>query len=160
MARGSKREKAGRGGGAKSGPGPWTREKEEIFFAELAMVCSVAAALRKAALVRESNRVYERRRRDPEFRARWEEAVAESYAMLELEMLERARYGDDRPPPQTAAEARQREIPTKLAMQLLRQHDRTRIRPASFQRPLRGHKLRDELEKRLAEINRRLGGAG
>ena len=171
MARPAKRKtsgsrKAGRSGSAKraaasAGERRWTKEKEEIFFAELGTVCNVSAALRKAGLLTAKS-VFERRlRRDPEFRALWDETIAQSYALLELEMIERARYGDDRRPPKTAAEARQREIPTKLAMQLLRQHgNRARPRPVSFQRPMRGQKLRDELEKRLAEINRRLGGAG
>ena len=157
----ARRSKAAGGKRAGAKPGQWTREKEEIFFRELAMVCNVAAALRAAGMLRASTSVYDRRKRDPEFRAKWDEAIAESYALLELEMLERARHGDDRPPPATPAEARQREIPTRIAMQLLRQHQSAvKGRVPSFQRPMRGHKLRDQLEKRLAEINRRLGGAG
>jgi hypothetical protein len=81
--------------------------------------------------------------------------------MLEIEMLERARLGDNRPPPASAAEARNRELPTRLGLQLLRLHrSQVKGRSPSAQRPMRGEKLRDELEKRLSEINRRLGGAG
>lgn len=151
--------KKGRRGGGRPASGGWTRAKEEIFFAELATVCNVKAAAEAAVLCESSIR--SRRRTNPAFRARWDEAIAESYALLELEMLERARRGDDRPPPASAAEARQREIPTRIAMQLLRSHQSAvKGRVPSFQRPMRGHKLRDELEARLAEINRRLGGAG
>lgn len=136
-------------------------DKEENFFRELAMECNVTAALRKAGLLRQSRQIYERRKRDPEFRARWDEAIGESYALLEVEMLERGRFGDNRPPPENEKAARQRDIPTALGMQLLRLHrSQIRARIPHAQRPMRGAKLRDELEKRLAEINRRLGGLG
>jgi hypothetical protein len=157
--RGTKRKAGGKGAAAKAGT--WTKEKEEIFFRELAMVCNVTSALRAAGMLRASRQVYDRRKRDPEFRASWDEAIGESYAMLEIEMLERARLGDNRPPPASAAEARNRELPTRLGLQLLRLHrSQVKGRPPSAQRPMRGEKLRDELEKRLSEINRRLGGAG
>ena len=146
--------------GKLSGSG-WTEAKEEMFFGELAMVCNVTAALKAAGMMRARRDVYRRRKRDPEFRAAWDEAIGESYAMLELEMLERARRGDHRPPPANPAEARRREIPDRIAMQLLRQHrDPVKQRSPAFQRPMRGEKLREELERRLAEISRRLGGAG
>jgi len=157
--RGTKSTAAGKGAAAKAGT--WTRAKEEIFFRELAMVCNVTSALRAAGMLRASRQVYDRRKRDPEFRASWDEAIGESYAMLEIEMLERARLGDNRPPPASAAEARNRELPTRLGLQLLRLHrSQVKGRVPSAQRPMRGEKLRDELEKRLSEINRRLGGAG
>ena len=147
--------------GADTDYGPWTKEKEEIFFRELSMVCNVTAALRAARMVRASRKLYKRKTRDPEFRAAWEEAIGESYGMLELEMLERGRHGDDRPPPKTEAEKRLREIPTALALNLLRLHrSQVKGRMPSAQRPMRGQKLRDALEKRLSEIGRRLGGIG
>jgi hypothetical protein len=135
--------------------------KEDLFFAELAMVCNVAAALRKAGMFRQSSAVYSRRKSDPEFRSRWDEAVGESYAMLELEMLARSRHGEDREAPKTEAERRLRELTDKQAMAMLRQHKSgvKGSRPHA-QRPMRGEKLADALEKRLAEISRRLGGIG
>jgi hypothetical protein len=71
--RGTKRKTAGKGAAAKAGT--WTREKEEIFFRELAMVCNVTSALRAAGMLRASRQVYDRRKRDPEFRASWDEAI-------------------------------------------------------------------------------------
>lgn len=151
--------KAGKEG--QGGRGRWTDEKEEIFFRELAMVCNVSAALKAAGMLRESRKVYERRRSDPVFRARWDEAIAESYAMLELEMLERSRHGDRRPAPATDAERRLRDVPNSLALSLLRMHKaQVKARQPWAQRPMRGEKLRGELEKRLSEISRRLGGIG
>ncbi|HEV2866387.1 MAG TPA: hypothetical protein VGX37_07715 [Allosphingosinicella sp.] len=155
---GSKKKTAAAAGGG--GGAGWTKAQEEIFFAELATVCNISAALRAAGVGGDTRDIY-KKKSCPEFRLKWDRAIGESYALLELEMLERARHGDDRPPPATPAEARQREIPTRIALQLLRQHQNlAKGRSPSFQRPMRGHKLRDELEKRLAEIHRRLGGAG
>ncbi len=116
----AKKKAAARAGAAKAEQRQKT--KDEIFFRELAMVCNVTAALKAAGMVRQSRGIYERRSRDPEFRAQWDEAVGESYAMLELEMLARGRHGEDRPPPKTEAERRLRELTDKQAMNLLRMH--------------------------------------
>ena len=153
---------AKRGGAAKKNEG-WTKAKEDIFFRELTMVCNVAAALREAGMSHASFSVYDRRKLDAKFRAQWEEAVSESYALLELEMLERGRVGDNRPPPADEGERKRREVSTTLGMNLLKMHrSQVRGRPPTpaQQRPMRGAKLRDELEARLSEISRRLGGIG
>jgi hypothetical protein len=168
MAEARKNGAAGRAAGgakggakAKAGDAGWTPTKEDIFFRELAVVCNVTGALRACGMLRQRDSFYDRRKRDPEFAAAWDAALAESYALLELEMLQRARLGDDRPPPANASEARQREIPTRLGLQLLRLHQsKVKGKAPSAQRPMRGQKLRDELEKRLSEISRRLGGVG
>ena len=149
----------------------WTREKEAIFFRELAMVCNVSSALRKAKLMGCSSLAYERRKKDARFRAAWEEAIDQSYAMLELEMLERVRFGDDRPPPATEAERRLRAIPTALALQLLKLYE-NRVKGRSAAAPARGTRtasparrpdnaaLRREFDAMLSDFNRRMGGNG
>jgi hypothetical protein len=145
----------------------WTKEKEAIFFRELAMICNVSSALRKARLTGCSSLAYERRKTDSRFRAAWEEAIDQSYAMLELEMLERARFGDDRPPPATEAEKRLRAIPTSLALQLVKLYE-TRVKsrsaaPAKATAWLtqeRGDALRKRIEQKLSDFNRRMGGRG
>lgn len=145
----------------------WTAPKEAVFFRELAMVCNVSAALRKAKLTGCSSLAYERRKTDGRFRAAWDGAIDQSYAMLELEMLERVRLGDDRPPPATEAEKRLRAIPTSLALQLLKLYE-TRVRsrasaPAAAAPRLtreRGDALRKEIEQMLSDLNRRMGGNG
>ncbi|HEX8467060.1 MAG TPA: hypothetical protein VF620_04570 [Allosphingosinicella sp.] len=145
----------------------WTREKEAVFFRELAMVCNVSAALRKAKLSGCSSLAYERRKTDARFRAAWEEAIDQSYAMLELEMLERVRFGDDRPPPATEAERKLRAIPTALALQLLKLYEnRVKARAsAPAKAPVRltrerGEALRKRIEQKLSDFNRRMGGNG
>jgi hypothetical protein len=76
-------------------------------------------------------------------------------------MLERSRFGDNRPAPKTEAEKKLREVPTSLGLSLLKMHrGEVRGRAPSAQRPMRGAKLRDQLEARLSEISRRLGGIG
>jgi hypothetical protein len=149
----------------------WTREKETIFFRELAMVCNVSSALRKAKLTGCSSLAYERRKKDKDFRAAWEEAIDQSYAMLELEMLERVRFGDDRPPPATEAEKRLRAIPNALALQLLKLYE-NRVKARSSAAPARGADpapaarrpdnaaLRREFDALLSDFNRRMGGKG
>jgi hypothetical protein len=142
------------------------REKEEIFFRELSMVCNVSSALRRSGLAGD---VYKRRRNDPAFRRRWEEAIDESYALLELEMLERARFGESRPGPKSVAEKRLREVPTATAMQLLRFYQsrvKARIAAAPPPKPVRrtaraeAVEFRRELNAALSELNRRMGGNG
>ncbi|MEA3065790.1 MAG: hypothetical protein QOJ27_2242 [Sphingomonadales bacterium] len=160
-----------RRGGRPAGPErtiKWTKASEAIFFRELAMVCNVRSALRKARLLTCSSLAYERRKTDARFRAAWEEAIDQSYAMLDLEMLERIRFGGDRPPPRTEAEKRLRAIPNALALQLLKLYqNRVRTRAAPPARsaaprltPARGDALRRQLEQMLSDFNRRMGGNG
>jgi hypothetical protein len=158
--------------GAAAGRKGWTAAKEKIFFRELAMVCNVSSALRKAGLTSFSGRLYDRRREDPGYGAKWDAAIAESYRYLDLEMLERARFGDDRPEPKTEVEKRLREIPTALALQLLKLHQATArgrtapsAAPAAPAAPRRSRaaearRLREEMEARFVQISRRLGGQG
>jgi hypothetical protein len=131
------------------------------------MVCNVRSALRKAKLTGCSSLAYERRKKDARFRGAWDEAIDQSYAMLELEMLERVRFGDDRPPPATEAERRLRAIPTALALQLLKLYEnRVKARSAAPARPAarltaeRGDALRKRIEQMLSDFNRRMGGNG
>ncbi|MEA3040058.1 MAG: hypothetical protein QOE79_2571 [Sphingomonadales bacterium] len=143
------------------------RQKETIFFNELATVCNVSSALRVSGLASDSRSVYERRRTEPDFRRRWDEAVAEGYALLELEMLERARFGSKRPKPETRVEKRLREVPTAVAMQLLRYyHSRVKAAaPAPAAAPRRisraqAHAFRRDFSALLSEYNRRMAAHG
>jgi hypothetical protein len=161
------RPKAAKGKAAKLKP--WKKAKQEIFFRELATFCNVSSALRSAGLMSQSSTVYERRRTDPVFRSRWQKAIEQSYALLELEMLERGRFGDNRPEPQTEVEKRLRNVPTALGLQLLRLHQaaaksRAAAAPAAAAvrriTRQRARALRSELERMLSELNRRMGGEG
>jgi hypothetical protein len=146
----------------------WPKDKEAIFFRELAIVCNVTAALKAAGLLRRSRDIYEQRS-DPAFRARWEEALAESRVLMALELHERARFGDQRPEPANEIEQKLRAVPTALAMQLLKLYEGRAAKaaaagaaaaPAARRDPERRRALRRELLERLAEFNRRMGGEG
>jgi hypothetical protein len=145
----------------------WPKDKEAIFFRELAIVCNVTAALRAAGLLRRSRDMYEQRA-DPAFRARWEEALAESRVLMALELHERARFGDQRPEPANEIEAKLRAVPTALAMQLLKLYEGRAAKAAAIaavpavarRDPERRRALRRALMERLAEFNRRMGGEG
>lgn len=168
-----------RGGDQRCGPAPkpqclppaaplppiklaWTAARQDEFFRELAAVCNVAAAARAAGFP-DSKPAYNRKERDPAFRARWNAAVAEGYARLELEMLERARFGENRRADQGRSGEKQRAIPTALALSLLRIHQaraKTAATPDATApvRPMRGQSIRDEMEARFREISSRLTG--
>ena len=138
----------------------WTVERQEVFFRELAELCNVAAAARLAGF-EDGEPAYKEKAKNPAFRARYEAAVAEGYLRLELEMLERSRFGEDRPKDAGKSGERLRQVPTALALSLLRLHNgKVKGTAPTARRPMRGAKLRDELEARLSEINRRLGGRG
>jgi hypothetical protein len=138
----------------------WTAERQEIFFRELAELCNVAAAARLAGF-EDGEPAYREKDRNPAFRARYEAAVTEGYSRLELEMLERSRFGEDRPKSAGKSGERLRQVPTALALSLLRLHNgKVKGTAPTTRRPMRGAKLRSELEARLSEINRRLGGKG
>lgn len=152
---------------ARKSHGGWTAGKEAIFFRELATVCNVSSALRACGMVRRSRDVYDRRRDDAPFRARWEAAIDEGYALLDLDMLERARFGNNRPPPQTEVEKRLREVPTALGLQLLKLYHARKAkaaapspRAAAAAKRIDGAALRREFDALLSDFNRRMGGKG
>ncbi|HYI39266.1 MAG TPA: hypothetical protein VE053_03000 [Allosphingosinicella sp.] len=153
---------------AAKGKNGWTAAKEAVFFRELATVCNVSAALRACGMFRRSSDVYDRRREEPAFRERWDSAVDEGYALLDLEMLERARFASRRPPPQTDAEKRLREVPTGLGLQLLKLYHVRKAkappppaaRATAAARRIDGAALRREFDAMLSDFNRRMGGQG
>jgi hypothetical protein len=74
--------------------GAWTQGIRARFFAELANSCNVKAACRAVGM--SVSGAYMLRDRDPSFRLGWRRGIAQGYAKLELQMLERALLGEDR----------------------------------------------------------------
>jgi hypothetical protein len=74
--------------------GSWTPKVRARFFAELANSCNVKAAC--TAVGMSVTGAYNLRDRDPSFRMAWRRGIAQGYAKLELQMLERALLGEDR----------------------------------------------------------------
>ena len=130
-----------------------------MFLDELAQTANVMRSARAAGVPVHS--LYQEKRRNPAFGAAWEAVIEEGYDKLELLTLERATYGDAPPPEgESKVTEKQRAIPNALAVAILKMREARRKPKAAPQRPMRGEKLRDQIEARLAEINRRLGGEG
>lgn len=70
----------------------WTPEKRAHFFAELANSCNIKAACQAVGM--SVGGAYMLRERDPSFRLGWRRGIAQGYAKLELQMLERALIGE------------------------------------------------------------------
>jgi len=144
----------------------WPKAKEAIFFRELGIVCDPRLALKAAGLVRRSSEVQERLKTDPGFAAQWNSALDASSALLELEMHGRVRFGDNRPEPATAAEKKLREVPSSVALQLLKHcHARRKGQGAGSAAPppkprLDARELRKRLDAKLSEFNLLMGGEG
>ena len=68
------------------------RDWEDKFLAALAQTSNVAAAARKANV--DPAVVYKARRSDAEFYRNWQEALAEGYDNLEMDLLRRLRIGE------------------------------------------------------------------
>ena len=72
----------------KSLPSNW----RDLFLAELAVTSNVSAAARKIGA--ETSKIYKARREEPEFNRKWQEALAEGYDNLEMDLLRRLRTGE------------------------------------------------------------------
>ena len=72
----------------------WTRAKEARFLSALGDTCNVTLAAKIAGVA--NSTVYSHRAKDAAFRKGWDVALAQGYARLELEMLERAINGSVR----------------------------------------------------------------
>jgi hypothetical protein len=126
----------------------WTPAKREAFLAALVETANVAGAARTVGLPPCSP--YKLRAKDADFRAAWEAALEEAYSRLELMLLRRATFGETCDGPATP------KISTTFAMALLRHHQtRARRGAPDLPRKVGGSNLRNRLEEKLAEIERR-----
>lgn len=106
----------------------FTRAAGERFLGRLAMSCNVALAARECGL--SPSTLYDRRKRDAEFRAGWEEAIRQGYARLEAELLKSAIASVSGEPRDYAVAPEGPEpvvapMDPQAAMQLLRLHRQT-----------------------------------
>ncbi|WP_394270049.1 hypothetical protein [Qipengyuania sp.] len=65
---------------------------EEVFLAQLAQTSNVSGAARAAVV--DTSTVYKTRRTNPEFNRAWQEALAEGYDNLEMDLIRRLRVGE------------------------------------------------------------------
>jgi hypothetical protein len=66
----------------------WTEDVERDFLDMLATTCNVSASCAAAGICADT--VYSRRREHPEFERRWNAALAQGYARLEIELVRAA----------------------------------------------------------------------
>lgn len=99
----------------------WTAAKEDIFFDRLGQSCNVLLSA-KAAGVR-PQAAYHRRSEDAKFRAKWDAALSDGYAQLELVMLERALLGVEKVVTARNGDTRiMRAYNDRLGLTLLKMH--------------------------------------
>jgi len=125
----------------------------ERFLATLAGTCNVSLSARETK--RSARTYYDLRRRDPGFRAAWAEALREGYELLEMEMLERCRFGTPRDVfYQGRKTATTRVFSDSTALRLLHFHRKAieQMRAADRRESIDGAAIFDELAARLAEI--------
>ena len=75
----------------------WTDEAEARFLDQLAASCNVTLAAQAAGFSKEA--IYQRRRRDAGFAARWQAALEQGYARIEILLVERATQALEGTPP-------------------------------------------------------------
>lgn len=66
----------------------WTDAAETLFLDRLAATCNVTASARVAGFSKEA--IYRRRARDAGFAERWQAALAQGYARIEMALVARA----------------------------------------------------------------------
>ena len=141
----------------------WTAAKERRFLEALADTCNVTLAA-KVARVGNST-VYRRRATDAVFRAAWGHAVAQGYARLEVETLERAINGKMRTVThKDGREEQSVEHDGRIALTLLKMHrdtarepERTEAAEAAIS-PQEALDVRDRLLMKLKRVRVQLLG--
>lgn len=134
--------------------GSCTRELVETFMQVLTDTCNVLEAAR--AVGKSTAIIYRWRQKDAAFREAWDKALDEGYAALEMELLRRARFGQDVTEYRPAENGE--DVPVKrvhsycnrLGMQLLAQHARS----VGAYRAVRG--TGNDGSRALEEIRRKL----
>lgn len=136
----------------------WSAKREAVFLATLAETGNVLGAARASGL--SSANVYKRRERSAAFRAAWAEALREGYVRLETHLLQRALNGVRKPVWYGGKKVGSVvEHSDRLALALIAQH-RASVGASAVPATVSIADVQATLTYRLAEMNRRLGGAG
>jgi hypothetical protein len=140
----------------------WTERKRARFLQVLAATCNVQAACRDVKM--SDSGAYGLRRRDATFRRDWRAAIAEGYARLEIEMLERALIAEERVRGALADAATDKDAldmlakhPQRVAELLYRAHRQTALEHdgAADDDP-DGEKALAEIRERVDKLRARL----
>ena len=131
----------------------WSEEAEAIFFDVLASSANVLMAADAAGF--STPTVYRQRQLRPEFAARWQSALEQGYARLEMALVEAAcdslageQFGADRPIPKMTVEQ---------ASNVLRAHRNAvegdgKRGPGAHRRRRSFEEVRDSIAKKIAAI--------
>ena len=68
----------------------WSADKERVFLQTIADTCNISEAARAIGMTNPS--IYQRRARDPLFRAAWDKALTNGMLSLEMKTIEACRY--------------------------------------------------------------------
>lgn len=131
--------------------------RRATFLEHLAMTSSVQKSMTVAGIARST--LYGWKNRDPDFEVAWMKALAEGYALLEMEMLEWAREGVERKIFYHGKYVETvRDYDHKTALALLRMHKETvaLVRAAQAELAVEEEPVRDTLDEKLKKINVRL----
>ena len=130
--------------------GTWTKAKETRFLEALSDTCNVRLSARRAKVG--NSTVYQHRLKDAAFRDGWARAIAQGYARLEIETLERAINGTMRTiVHKDGREEVVVEHSDRVALALLRMHRDTAAEP--------GRREREEAQysaEEIAEVRARI----
>ena len=140
-----------------------SKEVRETFLEVLSCTSNVAEACRQAGL--SSGAAYRLRARDAGFREAWDAALEAGYAALEMELLRRARFGQDVTEYRIGDDGKEAPVKrvhsycNRLGLQLLAQHGKA---VAEF-RAARGAKsdgsrALEEIRRKLLAMKERDGG--
>ena len=98
----------------------WSKAMRAVFLDHLAGTCNVMQSAAAAGVT--ASAVYQIRRRDPAFAAKWEEALALGYQMVETRLLDHVLAGRCRTDPLATDGGEQPAIDFESALRLLSQH--------------------------------------
>lgn len=111
----------------------WSKAMRAAFLDHLAATCNVTAAAAAAGVCKTS--VYQIRRRDPAFAAKWEEALALGYQMIETRLLGHVLSGRGRTDPMAGEDEGRPAIDFEAALRLLAQHRGGQDKPHKGRQP-------------------------
>lgn len=136
----------------------WSDEAEEQFFGDLAATGNVTWAARRVGFSREA--IYARRRRDPVFHERWQAALAEGVARVEMLLVRRAEELLEGRPPDPAAPFPQMSVADAIAIVKLHRATAAGL-PAKYPgwrgRPRSLEEVHGSILKKLDAIDRSRG---
>ena len=111
----------------------WSKAMRAAFLDHLAATCNVTQSAAAAGVCK--NSVYHIRRRDPAFAAKWEEALALGYQMIETRLLGHVLSGLGRTDCLRDAGEGQPAIDFESALRLLTQHRNAQGKPHKGRQP-------------------------